>query len=371
MRLVYLSPVPWISFSQRPHELVKYFHAISQGEVLWIDPYSTRFPRWGDLTHISIRRGNSEKEAIPHWLLVKKPRALPIEPIPFSGSINRLLWGEVIHAVKEFSKGVVILGIGKPSVFGMHLLSTVKFTSSFYDVMDDFPAFYRGLSRISMSFRERAVVARVTRVLVSSTMLRERFIREGREVTLVPNACASARLPTPVMGSMERQRGKVPVLGYVGTIGQWFDWHLVKSLASARPDVQVRLIGPVYSPSPEPLPDNVEILPPCPHDQAMMAMKKFDVGLIPFKRTALTASVDPIKFYEYRALGLPIISSAFGDMVMRGEMQGVYLVGEASDLTESINRALDYCPSLHEVEKFREENSWESRFKLAGVFASE
>jgi len=316
---------------------------------------------------LCLNRG--DKENIPHWLAVKKPRVLAIEPMPLSGSINRLFWGDVMQAVKEFSKGGAILGIGKPSVLATQLLSIGRFVSSFYDVMDDFPAFYRGLSNISMSIRERAIVAHVTKVIASSTSLCDRLTRAGRQVKLVSNACASTRLPAPVR-SLDCKQHKIPILGYVGTIGQWFDWRLVKLLAKTRPDLRVTLIGPVYSPSPESLPDNVEILPPCPHDQAMAAMKEFDVGLIPFKKTKLTASVDPIKFYEYRALGLPVISSAFGEMVLRDDRQGVFLVEDTSDLAVVINRALGYCPSADEVERFRNENSWESRFQSADLFSS-
>lgn len=44
MQLVYLSPLPWDSFSQRPHQFVEWFHNKHGGEVLWIDPYPTRLP---------------------------------------------------------------------------------------------------------------------------------------------------------------------------------------------------------------------------------------------------------------------------------------------------------------------------------------
>ncbi len=52
-------------------------------------------------------------------------------------------------------------------------------------------------------------------------------------------------------------------------------------------------------------------------------MAEFDVGLIPFKQNALTAAVDPIKYYEYRALALPVISTDFGEMHERGDLPGL------------------------------------------------
>ena len=86
----------------------------------------------------------------------------------------------------------------------------------------------------------------------------------------------------------------------MGTIGSWFDWELVIALAKSSPKIEFRLIGPVYVRSPA-LPHNVRLEQALPHTEALHAMTQFNVGLIPFMRNALTACVDPIKYYEYRA----------------------------------------------------------------------
>ncbi len=96
-------------------------------------------------------------------------------------------------------------------------------------------------------------------------------------------------------------------------------------------------------------------------------MTQFDVGLIPFKKTAITYSVDPIKYYEYRALGLPVVSSAFGEMAIRGESDGVYLIDQDSKLTEVIDQALVSDTTPASTAQFRKNNSWESRFDEANI----
>ena len=98
-------------------------------------------------------------------------------------------------------------------------------------------------------------------------------------------------------------------------------------------------------------------------------MTQFDVGLIPFKKTTLTSSVDPIKYYEYRALGLPVVSSAFGEMALRDECDGVYLIDRNSDMTRVISQALANYTSPASTAQFRKNNSWESRFNQASIFA--
>jgi glycosyltransferase involved in cell wall biosynthesis len=366
MRLIYLSPVPWKSFSQRPHELVRYFHSFTEGEVLWIDPYPGRFPALSDVVNQRPTSGGTNYD-IPTWLTIVKPKALPIEPLPFSGIVNGLLWGDVQLAVDRFTDNSTVLGIGKPTILALHLLSKQCFSSSFYDAMDDYPAFYKSWSRLAMANRERRIIRKVSTILTSSSALQDRLRHLAHDVRLVPNACAAERLPE-LPKVLRRKDDQVPVIGYVGTIGHWFDWELAIALAKAIPRARFRFIGPVYV-RPPALPHNIGVEPPLPHTEALRAMAQFDVGLIPFKRTTLTSSVDPIKFYEYRALGLPVVSSAFGEMALRKECEGVYLIDRNSDMIKVVAQALANCATQENTTQFRKKNSWESRFKQASIFA--
>ncbi|MDB5795963.1 MAG: glycosyltransferase family 1 protein [Noviherbaspirillum sp.] len=368
MRLIYLSPLPWHSFFQRPHELVRYFHSRTGGEVLWIDPYPTRLPVLADFIRRRPKAAGMDGN-VPDWLTLVTPKALPIEPVPLSGSINRLFWGEVMEKANRFTVGSTILGIGKPSELALQLLSRKVYATSFYDAMDDFPAFYTGWSSIAMANREGRTVREVSTVLVSSSALQNRLKQLARDVRLVLNACASSRLPAlPDKQSLKKM--EAPVIGYVGTVAHWFDWDLVVALAKAHPKAKFRLIGPLYGRLPTSLPINIVLEPPLPHAEALNEMAHFDIGLIPFKQTPLTHSVDPIKYYEYRAMGLPVISSAFGEMALRTESDGVFLIDRNSDMTNVIKQALASTTTHAEIAQFRIDNSWESRFDGTNVFTS-
>lgn len=366
MRLIYLSPVPWCSFSQRPHELIRYFHSFTGNEVLWVDPYPGRFPALSDVLNQRPKSGGTDHN-VPAWLTVVRPKALPIEPLPFSYAFNRLFWGDTESAIDRFADNSTVLGIGKPTTLALYLLSKKCFSSSFYDAMDDYPAFYRGWSRLAMANRERKIITGVSTILTSSSTLQDRLQHLARDVRLVLNACATDRLPQPPK-VRRLTEGRTPVIGYVGTIGHWFDWNLVIALAESHPKIKFRLIGPMYVRAPA-LPHNIYLEPPLPHTEALQAMTQFDVGLIPFKRTTLTSSVDPIKFYEYRALGLPVLSSAFGEMTLRGECEGVYLIDRNSDMTNIISQALTNCTIAESTAQFRRNNSWENRFSQASIFS--
>ncbi len=142
---------------------------------------------------------------------------------------------------------------------------------------------------------------------------------------------------------------------------------MVILLARQNPAVLLRLIGPVHQLSSGSLPEHIELCPPCSYAEAIQAIQGFSVGLIPFKQNVLTASVDPIKYYEYRALGLPVISTLFGEMANRQHEPGVFLVDERHDFDRVVGVALTFRFKADEIEAFRRANSWQARFDASGI----
>jgi hypothetical protein len=230
--------------------------------------------------------------------------------------------------------------------------------------MDDFPAFHSGLSRWSMARYEQLLAERVSVLVVSSSALAQKFSQHASKTKLVFNAYHHS-LPLP---STKDQQNYRPIIGYLGAMHEWFDWDLLLVLAKCQPESDFRLIGPLLSAPRMSLPPNVMILPPLVHAQAMEAMREFDVGLIPFKKNTLTASVDPIKYYEYRALGLPVLSSTFGEMARRGVQDGVFLLKDGEDPRLVFQQALHYQCDQQEILRFREQNDWEKRFAASELF---
>jgi glycosyltransferase involved in cell wall biosynthesis len=220
------------------------------------------------------------------------------------------------------------------------------------------------LSRNAMEKRECEIADRVVRILVSSFQLSHRFAQHSSKISIALNACDTLALP-PVE-ALANYRSQL-VVGYLGTISNWFDWPLVVEMARQNPKIIFRLIGPMLVPPPGALPDNIEILPPCSHSEAIKAMQSFSIGLIPFKISALTECVDPIKYYEFRALGLPVISTRFGEMARRCFEPGVFVIEKTADFRTLIDAALAYNFNGNEIEVFRTENDWSARFDSAGL----
>lgn len=365
MRVVYLSPVPWESFAQRPHKFVDWAHRRTGEPVLWIDPYPTRFPRLSDLSRLKLSSAGGRSNADAPWITVLQPGGMPIEPIPGSGFVNSRIWGECFKAIGAFShQARVLVVIGKPSVFALKTLERFDNCVSLYDAMDDFPAFYSGLSRLALSSREERIARRVDEVWTSSSALKNRWTQVNDRVKLVHNALDAKMLPRL---RRRKHEGGSRVFGYVGTMGAWFDWDWVSALASARIADEIRLIGPVFAPPRLRLPPNVTFSPACDHRTALNSMLEFDVGLIPFKVNALTESVDPIKYYEYKGVSLPVLSTCFGEMKTREKEIGVFISRSLYDLESLARQALELESLFQLTEEFVQRNSWDSRFDDAGL----
>lgn len=102
--------------------------------------------------------------------------------------------------------------------------------------------------------------------------------------------------------------GERPVLGYFGHLTEaWFDWSLIAQAATLRPNWLFEFIG-FGAPKELVLPQNVTIKDAVPQLELPTLSRTWDIGMIPFRPSPLSRAVDPIKVYDYQALGLPTLS---------------------------------------------------------------
>jgi glycosyltransferase involved in cell wall biosynthesis len=105
-----------------------------------------------------------------------------------------------------------------------------------------------------------------------------------------------------------------PRVGYAGKMQELFDVALVEQLIAAMPDVNFVFIGqqlnPQWTKSLWQYP-NAHYLGDKPYHLLPSYLAAFDVGIIPYD-AARQHGGDPIKFYEYLAMGLPIVTTNIG-----------------------------------------------------------
>ncbi|EKF6711875.1 glycosyltransferase [Vibrio cholerae] len=350
MQMVYFSPVPWNSIAQRPHFFVKAALRGGFNSVLWVEPTPSRFPQLKDFRTklFSVEADSFNK---PKELETLKIRCIPIEPL---GSIYDLVNYKTISG---FLKSIqqyclddkeAILVIGKPSRLALKIMSGVKFRKIIFDVMDDFPQFFHGISARSMEKVHRRVIQNADVCFFSSHNLQEKYGSLAKQSELVLNACDEEFLIECQSISHERslKNRDCRIFGYVGSIADWFDWNSVIQLAKNNPRDKVIIVGPNYSKCIPELPENIELRKAVKHCDIPKLLFSFDFGLIPFKKNELTNSVDPVKYYEYLAADCTVVSSCFGEMSKRIENERVLT------FSNYINK--EYIPE--------EPVTWEMRF---------
>jgi hypothetical protein len=102
-------------------------------------------------------------------------------------------------------------------------------------------------------------------------------------------------------------------------------------------------------------------------------LRHFDAGLIPFRRNELTASVNPVKLYEYCAAGVPAVATdfaadlhAFGDIVaVAGSHEGFIACTR-----DALERRRD-AAFRQKLQDFARLNDWDERARtLIALIAS-
>lgn len=204
------------------------------------------------------------------------------------------------------------------NVFAIRVAAGLSPAALVYDCNDahaDFP----GLPRWASGY-QRECFRRADRVIVSSRSLRaDAAAARGSDanVTFVGNGVdfAAFRRAADSRADAGTHAGAVRI-GYLGAVGPWFDFDLVTEVARARPEWSVVIVGPVLAGVAAEVAQlaslpNVTMRPAVPHDAVPGVLAEFTVGTIPFRRTPLTAGVNPNKLYEYLATGLPTVATPF------------------------------------------------------------
>lgn len=138
------------------------------------------------------------------------------------------------------------------------------------------------------------------------------------------------------------RKSGAPVAGYVGALGPWFDAEALVRAARELPAWTFRLAGRLEDDGVRALArlPNVTLVGEIPYASVPDFLSRIDVGLVPFKDTALTRAVDAVKLYEYLAAGLPVVARELPGL-MRWSAPAVYHYVDPERLADTIRRAHD------------------------------
>lgn len=244
----------------------------------------------------------------------------------------------VIRAASRLGLTDPMLWVNDPS--GAAVLERTAWPA-LYDITDDWleadrtPAEHGRLVRDETSLMEGCA-----EVVVCSPAL-VRVKGAVRPVTLVPNAVDVAAYRVPRERPADLPDG--PVALYLGTVHtDRIDLDLCVATAQA-----VRGRGHVVLVGPAPLAPGdaarlasagVVLLGPRDRDDVPAYLQHADVLLVPHVVTPFTESLDPIKLYEYRAVGRPVVSTPVAGF--RGAGDPRVTVADGASFADAVARAL-------------------------------
>jgi glycosyltransferase involved in cell wall biosynthesis len=242
----------------------------------------------------------------------------PMASVPFYHmvrGINRFNQRMLAHQIRHHVPGPLILLSMLPD--SVDLIPHLAPIATFYDCVDDHGAF-GGLTRLDVMDTLEASMAYASRtIFATADALVEKMQAFHSDVRLIPNAVELGHFAQTVQAEEHALLAQIPAprVGFVGGIGAWLDFELLRGLAMARPDVQFVFIGPIEADvsSIRSL-ANVHLLGKQPYAQLPEFLAGFEVCLYPFANNKLTESVNPVKIYEYLAAGKEVIATPTREM---------------------------------------------------------
>jgi glycosyltransferase involved in cell wall biosynthesis/SAM-dependent methyltransferase len=302
------------------------------------------------LTYFRWQNEYGQRVPRPH-----DPRFFQIPMDIFERHRQRLLdWrpdgGLVRTAVFEFPHPLAFQLVNELNLAGWNTV---------YDIIDDWEEFHAAGKAVWYEPAvEQYLCANCHAVTAIVPLLAEKVRAwvPGLEVEIVPNGVSpdSFNMKEP---RRPLARGEVTV-GYFGYLTRaWFDWELVAGVARRRPAWRFYIIGYGENPGAK-LPDNVQLLGKVPHHQLYGYAQNWDVGIVPFRAGALSRGADPIKVYEYLALGLPVVTTEIPHL---RSYPGVHVARSAAEFEALLEKAARTGLDRPAVEEFVRKSTWYRR----------
>ena len=208
-------------------------------------------------------------------------------------------------------------------------------------------------------------------VVATADDLLHQLFSERPDTLLLPNGVRledwGSTTPCSVPQDMATARHATVVVGYYGSIAEWFDWRMWELAARAKTDWAFVLIGLPYDGNYKKIIErmkctaNMYYLGAKPYSSLPGYLAHFDVATIPFILNRITHACSPLKLFEYMAAGKPIVASPMREIL---KYKSVFFADTPEKYVSQLEEALGKKnnPEYRRVLKQEAEaNTWRSR----------
>jgi glycosyltransferase involved in cell wall biosynthesis len=287
------------------------------------------------------------------------------EPIPeYSGGLLFQIPVDItiqmlsrIMEIKGIDRKMFMISYPHPSI--PKIMNRYKINSwlCVYDARDDWDEFEKvGQAKWYSAFNEKYIVSNSDFVTAVSTELCEKldYYEPTKPVILSRNALDEDFLSK----RYKKKKTSEVIIGYFGHLtGSWFDWKSLILIAEECSKYRFEIIGH-SSPVDLVLPSNIQLLGPKNSIEINDIASRWKVGIIPFKINKLSAAVDPIKIYEYLALGLPVVSFF---MPQIKDYPNTSLANSVEEFVKELNSIVQSNKDYTDLDDWLVQNTWKDR----------
>jgi glycosyltransferase involved in cell wall biosynthesis len=159
-----------------------------------------------------------------------------------------------------------------------------------------------------------------------------------------------------------------PRLGFFGVIDERMDLELVSTIADAKPDWSLIMIGPVAKIDPTSLPrrPNIHWLGHKQYSELPEYLGGWNAGIMPFALNESTRFISPTKTPEFLAAGLPVVSTPIADVVSSYGRSGlVEIATTPEEFIKAAARAIE-TPSpnwIARADQHLQSESWDATWQ--------
>lgn len=207
-------------------------------------------------------------------------------------------------------------------------------------------------------------------VICTSKQLFKEKARLNPNCYFVPNAADISHSAKALDKSVQVHSSLIavrkPVIGYFGNIERRMDFELLQDVIHSNPDKSFVFAGPV---SCDDIPEwfftapNIHLTGSIPYDEMPAVLKGLDVAMIPFKKDQVSATIFPLKLFEYLGAGRPVVATDFNPDLKEFTGDTVSYCTGAEAFSAAIGAALADNDPRRVAERVRvaEANTWDNR----------
>ncbi|MCC6639510.1 glycosyltransferase, partial [Candidatus Falkowbacteria bacterium] len=155
-----------------------------------------------------------------------------------------------------------------------------------------------------------------------------------------------------------------PIIGFLGILQDRIDTQLLEKIAKRYTDATLVLAGPVWKGFPKEwlmkFP-NIVFAGPVSYRNIPKFYNTFDVGIITYNNSEFIKSTNSMKYYEYLAAGLPVVSTWSGGIEKFTDV--MYVAHTHDEFLDYIQKALDENTPQKEQERksYVQDMTWKNR----------